>query len=53
MPAPVCISLTSSLEEKPTSKDESSSSDKDENERMQVTKKFIFKKRNKKISYLR
>jgi hypothetical protein len=36
MPVPICISLTSSLEEKPTSKDESSSSDKDENERMQV-----------------
>jgi hypothetical protein len=36
MPVPICISFTSSLEEKPTSKEESSTSDKDENEQMQV-----------------
>jgi len=41
MPVPKCISLTSFLDGKPTSKDESSSSDKDENERMQVKEKFL------------
>jgi hypothetical protein len=49
MPAPICISLTSSSEEKSTSKNESSSSDKDETERMQVKEKFIFMKKNNKI----
>ena len=42
MPLSLCISLTSSLEEKSPSKDEPSSSDKDENERMQVKKKDFY-----------
>jgi len=47
MPVPICISLTSYLNGKATSKDEYSSSDRDENERMQVFKKkmFIFMKK--------
>jgi len=36
MPAPICISIASYIEGKPVSKDESSLSDKDENDRMQV-----------------
>jgi hypothetical protein len=44
MPAPMCISMTSFLEETSGSKDELSSADKDENERMQVKKQLYFYK---------
>jgi hypothetical protein len=42
MPAPICISTKSFIEGKPELKDQSSLSDKDENERMQVKKRILF-----------
>ncbi len=41
MPVPLCISLTSSLKENSPSKYESSSLDKDDNERMQVKQTIL------------